>query len=155
SLAVGDFNGDGIADVAVGVGGPNSSGSTTNGVYVLLGQAGGTLAAPVRIDSSLYPVSLAVPDLNGDGRADVVIADEGFFAPGGKQVNGALHVYLGNANGTFTAAAAIFTSATNYSLVALGDLDGDGKLDLIAAGNVAGSTFGVGAPNIYTMLGNG
>jgi hypothetical protein len=155
SLAVGDFNGDGNMDVAVGVGAPNASNSAANGVYVLLGQAGGTLSAPVRIDSSVYPVSLAVRDLNGDGRADLVIADQGFFAPGGKQVNGALHVYLGNANGTFTAAAALSTPATNYSQAALGDLDGDGKVDLIVAGNVAGNLLGVGTPNVYTMLGNG
>jgi hypothetical protein len=155
SLTTGDFNGDGIMDVAAGVGGSNGGGAGTNGVYVLLGRTDGTLAPPVRIDSSLDPVSLAVRDLNGDGRADLVIADQGFFSPGGNQVNGALHIYFGNADGTFTTAAAPSTSATNYSLVALGDLNGDGNPDLIVAGNVAGITFGVGTPNIYTLLGNG
>jgi hypothetical protein len=155
SLTTGDFNGDGIMDVAVGVGGSNGGGSGASGVYVLLGQRDGTLTAPVKIDSSLDPVSLAVRDLNGDGRTDLVIADQGFFAPGGGQVNGALHIYLGNADGTFTTAAAPSTSATNYSLVALGDLNGDGNPDLIVAGNVAGTTIGIGTPNIYTLLGNG
>jgi hypothetical protein len=153
SLAVGDFNGDRIMDVAVGVGGPN--GGASSGVYVLLGRSDGTLAAPVRIDSSRYPVSLAARDINGDGRTDLVIADEGFFAPGGNQVNGALHIYLGKADGTFQAGAAPSISATNYSQVVLGDVNGDGKLDLIVAGNVAGTTFGTGTPNIYTLPGNG
>jgi len=155
SLTTGDFNGDGIRDVAVGVGGSNGGGSGTTGVYVLPGRPDGTLAPPVRIDSSLDPVSMAVRDLNGDGRDDLVIADQGFFSPGGKQVNGALHIYLGNADGTFTATAAPTTSATNYSLVAFGDLNGDGNPDLVVAGNVAGTTFGAGTPNIYTLLGNG
>ncbi len=153
SLAAGDFNGDGIMDVAVGVGGPN--GGSATGVYVLLGQSNGILAAPVRIDSSLNPVSLVARDINGDGRADLVIADEGTFAPGGNQVNGALHIYFGNADGTFQSAAAPSTPATNCSQVALADLNGDGNLDMIVAGNVAGTTFGVGTPNIYTLLGNG
>jgi hypothetical protein len=154
-LAVADFNGDGLMDVAVGVGGTIPGTSATTGVYVLLGRADGTLGAPALIDSSLYPSSLAVRDLNGDGRADLVVADQGFFSPGGRQVNGGLHVYLGNPDGTFTSVAVPSTSATNYSLVALGDLDGDGKLDLIAAGNVAGNNFGVGTPNLYTFFGNG
>jgi hypothetical protein len=148
SLAVGDFNGDGFTDVAVGV--------SSNGVYVLLGRASGTLGAPVKIDASSQPSSLAAADLNGDGRADLVIADQGFLSPGtSQQVNGALHVYFGNANGTFTAAAAPAITATNYSLVAIGDLNKDGKPDLIVGGNVAGTTFGQSTPNIYTLLGAG
>ena len=67
SIAAGDFNGDGLEDIAVGVANPGTQGVT--GVFVLFGQATGTLAAPVKIDSSLYPASLAAADLNGDGRA--------------------------------------------------------------------------------------
>jgi hypothetical protein len=156
SLAVGDFNGDGRMDVAVGVS-PGLGGSGPSGVYVLLGQANGALGAPVKIDASLSPTGLAAGDLNGDGRTDLVVADQGFFnyAGGPQQVNGALHVYLGNADGTFTAAAMPSTSATNYTVAALGDLNNDRKLDLILGGNVAGTSIGAGTPNIYTLLGNG
>jgi hypothetical protein len=151
SLVTGDFNGDGITDVAVGVNpGPGNTGAS--GVYVLLGQANGTLAAPVKIDSSLNPTGLAAADINGDGKSDLVVADQGSSSP--SQVNGALHVYLGTANGTFTAAAAPTTTATYYSVVALGDLNKDGKPDLIVGGNVAGAQ-GTGTPNVYTLLGNG
>jgi Bacterial Ig-like domain (group 3)/FG-GAP-like repeat/FG-GAP repeat len=156
SLATGDFNGDGIADVAVGVNpGPGNTGAS--GVYVLLGQANGTLAAPVKIDASLNPTGLAVADINGDGKTDLIVADQGLadYVGASDQVNGAVHVYLGNANGTFTAVASPTTSATNYSIVALGDLNGDGKPDLIIAGNVAGTSPASGTPSVYTLLGNG
>ena len=150
SVATGDFNGDGLMDVAVGV----SSG--TPGVHVLLGQLNGTYAAPVRIDTSSNPTGLAAADINGDGRTDFVVADQGFFnyAGAANQVNGAVHVYLGNANGSFTTAASPTTAATNYSVAALGDLDGDGKADLILGGNVAGSQDS-STPSVYTLLGNG
>jgi FG-GAP-like repeat len=149
SLAVGDFNGDGLEDVAVGISGM--------GVYVLLGQSNGTLGAPVQIDSSLNPTGLAAGSLTTDGRTDLVVADQGTFSyiGSGQQINGALHVYLGNANGTFTTVTAPTTTATNYSVAALGDLNNDGKLDLIVAGNVAGTSAGTGTPNVYTLLGNG
>ena len=108
SLAVGDFNGDGRMDVAVGVASPGAAGPT--GVYVLFGQPDGTLGTPIQIDNSLLPTGLVAGDLNGDGRTDLIVADQGLFDPGNPdQVNGALHVYLGNADGTFTAATAPIT----------------------------------------------
>ncbi len=158
SIAVGDFNGDGLMDVAVGVAPFYPGGAGPTGVYVLFGQANGTLAAPVKIDGSKFPTGLAAADLNGDGKADLVVADQGTFSyvGGPQQVNGALHVYLGKADGSFTTAVSPTTPATNYSAVALGDLNGDGKLDLIVGGNVAGNTVGsAGTANLYTFLGNG
>jgi beta-lactam-binding protein with PASTA domain len=149
SLVTGDFNGDGLTDVAVGVN-PGAGNTGTSGVYVLLGQSNGTLTSPVKIDASLNPTGLVAADINGDGKSDLIVADQGAYSP---QINGALHVYLGNANGAFTAAAALTTSATNYSVAALGDLNGDGKLDLIVAGGVPGATSGT--VNVYTLLGNG
>jgi hypothetical protein len=151
SLVTGDFNGDGITDIAVGVN-PGAGNTGPSGVYALLGQANGTFSAPVKIDASLNPTGLTAGDINGDGKADLIVADQGAYSP---QVNGALHVYLGNANGTFTTAAAPTTSATNYSVAALGDLNGDGKLDLIVAGAVAGAGTGSGPLNVFTLLGNG
>ena len=154
SLAVGDFNGDGRLDVAVGVAAPGSAGP--NGVYVLFGQSGGALAAPTPIDSSLDPVSLAAGDINGDGRVDLVVADQGVFWPGtNQQVNGALHVYFGNSNGTFTAGTAPHITATNYSVAALVDVNGDRRLDLVVGGNAPGQDSSTGTPNLYMMVGNG
>lgn len=148
SVAVGDFNGDGLMDVAVG-----ASDGTAGGVYVLLGKANHTLAAPVQIDSSLDPTGLTAGSLIGDGRSDLVVADQG---NSGQQIDGALHVYLGDADGTFTAKTAPTTTASFYTVAALGDLNKDGKLDLLVAGRVPPATSGYPAtPTMYTLLGNG
>jgi hypothetical protein len=155
SIVTGDFNGDGRMDVAVGIA-AGFGGSGPSGVYVLFGQSNGTLGSPVKMDSSLNPTGLAAGDLDGDGRADLIVADQGFFDYAGSpnQINGALHVYLGNANSTFTAKPAPATVATNYSVAVLGDLNGDGKLDLVVGGNIVGLQD-TSTPGIYTFLGNG
>jgi hypothetical protein len=142
SLAVGDFNGDGFMDVAV------SEGSA--GVFVLLGQSDGTLGTAKQIDPS-NAVAVVAGSLTADGRSDLIVVDGGFT--GGQA--GALFVYLGNADGSFTPATAPTTSAATYTVAALGDLNHDGKLDLIVAGAVAGSNGVPGALNAYTLLGNG
>jgi trimeric autotransporter adhesin len=142
SLAVGDFNGDGFMDVAV------SEGSA--GVFVLLGQSNGTLGTAKQIDPS-NAVDVVAGSLTADGRTDLIVVDGGFT--GGQA--GALLVYLGNADGSFTPATAPTTSAATYTVAALGDLNHDGKLDLIVAGAVAGANGVPGALNAYTLLGNG
>ena len=154
-LAIGDFNGDGHLDVAVGVQ-PQVGSTGDSGVYVLFGKADGTLATPVKIDASRAPSGIESADLNGDGRADLVITDEGVFASDPTQrVSGAVHIYFGNADGTFTAAPSPVTAATNYLQVKLGDLNGDGKPDLILSGATDGGPTVSYAPAVYTLLGNG
>lgn len=151
SLATGDFNGDGAMDVAVGVPSVQAGSGGSGGVYVLLGENNHTLAAPVQIDSSVDPTGLAAGSLTGNGRSDLIVADQGI--PG--QTDGALHVYLGNADGTFTAKTAPTTTASAYSVAALGDLNHDGKADLLVAGSVPGTSGNPATPTLYTLLGNG
>jgi len=60
SVAVGDFNGDGIPDLAIS----NESSST---VSILLGKGDGTFQSQVSYATGAYPYSVAVGDFNGDG----------------------------------------------------------------------------------------
>lgn len=114
--AVGDFNGDGLPDVAV-------ANSEDDSVSVLLGREGGSLQVGETIPVGRRPVALAVGDLNGDGRPDLVVAhlDSGAVLP-----------LLGRGNGSFLAGETV-TVARWASAVLLEDFDRDGVLDLAVA----------------------
>lgn len=130
ALSLRDINGDGALDI--GLDGTNSGG----GGYcqVLLGYGNGTFGAAVSIqtESGVGASSLAVTfgDLNADGKLDLVTA-------GNNGSVGYATVRLGNGNGTFGAAVSYTTElgvGSESDAVALGDLNGDGILDLITSG---------------------
>jgi hypothetical protein len=68
SVAVGDFNGDGIADLVV---------TSFSDVEVLLGIGDGTFGAPVFYVAGRMPSSATVGDWNGDGQTDLAVANSG------------------------------------------------------------------------------
>jgi hypothetical protein len=70
SVAVGDFNGDGILDLAVANAGSGN-------VSVLLGNGDGTFQPAVNYAADADPVPIAVGDFNGDGNLDLAVADNG------------------------------------------------------------------------------
>ena len=88
-VAVGDFNGDGKADIAVANTGANS-------VSMLLGNGDGTFQPRTDIALPLTPVALTVGDFNGDGKADLAVATE-------NATTDDMTMLLGNGNGTFQA----------------------------------------------------
>jgi FG-GAP-like repeat/FG-GAP repeat len=120
SVAVGDFNRDGRLDLVV-------SNFGTGNVIVLLGKGDGTFQTPVDY-GTFIPVSVAVGDLNGDGKLDLAVAS----IPPGNVGPGTVSILLGNGNGTFQSAVD-YSVGSNLSAVALGDFNGDGKLDLAVA----------------------
>jgi len=69
SLAVGDFNGDGIADLAV-----VNSGDKT--VSILLGKGDGSFTAGATLSTGINPVNLATGDFSGTGPADLVVTNQ-------------------------------------------------------------------------------
>jgi FG-GAP-like repeat/Domain of unknown function (DUF4214)/FG-GAP repeat len=127
SVAVGDLNGDGKPDLAAA----NFVGTTVS-VFLNTTMPGATtpsfapqLAFPVGFGE---PQSVAISDLNGDGQPDLVVAN---FTSSTASV--LLNTTAPGATTPSFAPKVDFATGPNPKSVAIADLNGDGKPDLIAA----------------------
>ncbi|MDT9339385.1 FG-GAP-like repeat-containing protein, partial [Trichodesmium erythraeum 21-75] len=116
SVAVEDFNADGIADLAV-------ANSFSDNVSVLFGKGDGTFGSTTNFRVGNSPKSVTVEDFNGDGISDLAVANT---------YSDNVSVLLGKGDGTFG-------STTNFPVgddplsVAVEDFNGDGIPDLAVA----------------------
>jgi hypothetical protein len=138
AVVAADLTGDGKLDLV-------TANDNAGSVSVLLGNGDGTFQAainmPVGSGPISVPVALAIGDVNGDGKPDIVVANY----TGG--YTGTVDVLLGNGDGTF-ATGAILPVGHHPKSIALADLTGDGKLDIVEVNNGASGTADV-------LLGNG
>jgi len=134
SVAVGDFNGDGKPDLAIANVGSNN-------VTVLLGTGTGGFAADPGspFAAGTNPQFVAVGDFNGDGKPDLAIANGG-----SNNVTVLLSIGI---SGFTPAPGSPFPVGTVPVSVAVGDFNGDGKLDLAIAN--------AGSNNVTVLVGIG
>jgi hypothetical protein len=119
-VVAGDFNGDGNLDLAVAVG-------FDADVAVLLGNGDGTFQNPVDYSTAEGPQTLIAADLNGDGNLDLAV--QTFRSASNSPVS----VLLGNGDGTFRAHVDYRLPTKEASGIAVADLNGDGKPDLVVS----------------------
>lgn len=130
-IAVGDFNGDGLPDIAVA-----NRGDNTVGVY--LNQGNGTFAPAVDYTVGGAPDSLGAADF-GNGQLDLYTADTS---------GGEVSILLSNGDGTFAAASNVSVPGSPADAVAA-DFNRDGKLD------IATVDLDTGSVSVLEGAGNG
>ncbi len=129
SIASGHFNADRKIDLAVG----NYQG---NSISVLLGNGNGTFGQAVDY-GTYFPTWVAVGDLNGDGKEDLVVSNSGSVAI---PPTASVSVLMGNGDGTFQPGV-VYPAGGNLKYVAIGDFNGDHKPDLVAVDDLGGAVI--------------
>ncbi len=138
SVAVGDVNNDGNLDLIVGHDDP------VGGLSILLSNGDGTFQSPISVPLSsagdaTYDIVLG--DFNADGKLDIAVTN---------YLASTVTILLGNGDGTFQTGVPYSTSSNSLNTtfyLAAADLNGDGKIDLLASNEVDGT--------IAVLLGNG
>lgn len=117
AIAAVDLNEDGLLDLAVG-------GNSSSQMVTLLSDGQGGLLATAPIFAGGSPWMIAVADINGDGHADVASANSS---------NGTVALFFGNGQGGLAAPQTLPSGGGFPLAIDLGDLDGDGDLDMMAS----------------------
>jgi hypothetical protein len=134
NVVAADLNGDGKVDLVVS--------NNSSGLSVFLGNGDGSFGPELLLQALGISAPAVVADFNGDGKPDIVTI-------GNSLSNGTIRLYLGNGDGTFTATAdtPFYSGYMGSTSLAVGDFNGDGKLDVVVAME--------GSPQAYVLLGNG
>jgi hypothetical protein len=133
-IAAGDVNGDGKLDLVL-------KGGDTVTLSVLIGRGDGTFLTPKTSDVNDGSLEVQLADVNNDRKLDVVLQS---------------CVFLGNGDGTFRAPIAYPDYGfRGISKVAVADLNGDGKPDLIASIDTYTGPYTNDAYGLAVLFGDG
>jgi Bacterial Ig-like domain (group 3)/FG-GAP-like repeat len=158
SLAVADVNGDGRPDVVVAnesCAPPNCTNKDHGWVGVLLGNGDGTFQPAVTYGSGGEDaLSVAVADVNGDHKPDIVVANDCTSLGCSPDARGLVGVLLGNGDGTFQPAVSYASGGDGATSIAVTDVNGDGKPDLLVA-NLCVDCQNDSTGVVGVLLGNG
>ncbi len=171
---IGDIDGDGTPDIAVGANGDDDGGSDRGAVYVLFLNTNGTVKAEQKIsdtqgnlttpldDSDFFGLSIAgIGDLDGDGTNDIAVTADSDDDGGSDR--GAAYVLFLDPDGTVNAEQKISDTQGNLttplgdwdyfgrSIAGVGDVDGDGTPD-IAVGSGSDDDGGANRGAVYVLF---
>ena len=130
SIAIGDFNTDGIQDIA-------TANINSDNLSLLLGDGAGNFEAATNFGTGSRPVSIAAGDFNGDGKQDLVTANTS---------SNNVSVLLGDGIGSFSSTTNFATD--NYPMaIVIGDFNDDYRQDVATANYLSN--------NLSVLLGDG
>jgi hypothetical protein len=132
AVVLGDFNGDGITDVAT---------VNQSGIWLFTGKGGGVFNPGVLTPLTGLTDELVAADFNGDGKLDLAITSTTGFV-----------VVLGNGDGTFQPPIAISAAPFSGRWITAGDLNGDGHPDIVLSPRLL---YGNSPNYLDVYLGNG
>lgn len=134
SIVAADFNGDGKADLAVGI-------QFSRTVTVVFGDGIGGFSGAITLNSASTPRAIGAADLNGDGKIDLASANDG---------TNNVSVFLNNGSGSF-GGRTDFAVDPHPTAIVVGDLNNDHKPDLIVTNEISSALPG----SVSVLLGDG
>jgi len=134
AITVADIDANGLPDI-LGVVSTDFDGAPTQGyVSTRLQSSAGSFVMPTRFGVGRSPANLVAQDVNGDGRPDLVVANADDHTVSVRLADPARPGY-------FLAAIVLSTPGRTPLDVAVGDLDGDGRMDIVVAAGGANSVL--------------